>query len=195
MSDGRPLAEVLDDLGTRFTPFQNVQLEVHWDDLVAAGVERETPVTVRVEGAVLGSVLRAIAKEVGDERFGYEAISPSRVVVTTPGGLVARHGVIREYDLSDVVQNADGDVNDESVAEFANLVAESVDPDSWAGAPQPADSLPAPEPTTAYMRWSGPRLTVRQSRENHRAIDRLLEQVWEMGDPLGAVVHARAVKD
>lgn len=188
VAENRPLGEVLADLAMRVMSKHKVGLEVEWEDLSAAGVTPERPVTVRVDGPSLGRVLKAIGTQVGEDRFRYGEVTPHRVVVTSARGFIVRYGVIREYDMSDRVPDGD----DQLMGELANLVTECVDPDSWAGAARPASARPAPEPTTAYVRWSGRRMTVRQTPENHRQIAGLLEQVREAGDALEVPVHGPA---
>lgn len=164
----------------------SLQLCVDWDALKAVGVERTTPITVRLRNVKAGKAINALLKEacgnVDDAPCQYHMLDSGEILITTQPGIAA-FVVERRYDLRPVmfrfpVMNCFGDDNsppeenihrEELTDAVSKLIEDTVDSDSWQRNGGKIGTI----------RWENGWIVVRQTPENHRALVRLIQQLAE----------------
>jgi hypothetical protein len=154
--------------------------------LELGGVEG-VPVSVHRRNAPLGHVLESMVGQAsrGSGRVAF-AGDGDAVVITTAEALGRRPPVVRVYDVGDmaVVETgqpptfggvAGGPMNAPTTVadELESLVEETVAPDSWRNSGG----------SVGHVQHFAGRLVVVQTLENHRHIERLLEQLRELPPP------------
>jgi hypothetical protein len=144
--DNERLDGALDALGEA----AGVDIMPDWKALEAAGVRRDTPVSLRLrQGAPLEQVLTWLLRSAGGDELGF-AIDHGIIVVTTPARL-SRMVVTRAYPVG-----AHG-------AGVEALVRESVAPESW-----------REQGGTGSVRFYRSQLFVTATEPTHRQVERLL---------------------
>lgn len=192
----RPLADVALDA----TPFDaaipiverqaGVPITVDWRSLEAAGVGRTVPVTLRARGMTLAEALGRVLDQASTPtaKLGFEP-ETGTVFVSTGEALAARP-VLRVYDVRDLVAAAapdakpagpsggclmgvGGSPGDDAAENLVRLIGDTIVPDSWRDA---GGSVGA-------IRYFGGRLTIVQTRDNHRRVRDLLALLRETPPP------------
>jgi hypothetical protein len=154
--------------------------------LELGGVEG-VPVSVHRRNAPLGHVLESMVGQAsrGSGRVAF-AGDGDAVVITTAEALDRRPPAVRLYDVRDIVVEGTtqpptfggvrgGPMNPPPTPAdgLETLVQESIAPDSWRNAGG----------SVGHVRHVAGRLVVVQTAENHRHIERLLEQLRELPPP------------
>ena len=156
--DAVPLEMVL----RQYQETTQIPLDVRWEAIHAAGVDRDTPVRVRLNNRRASKALTVIlsAVETGGSGLHY-SYEGNRVEVTSYTDYAARNTVTLEYDLRPLA------VPDyESVVD---LVAETISGDTWA-------TMGARD----AVKLKGDRLTLTETREKQAYVQGVLQQLWEM---------------
>ena len=97
-----PLDQVMDWMGT-LTP---MQINVRWQVLEDAGIERDKPITMHFQGLRLSQVLWLIMKEAGGTDLPLAYRASGRVLTISTEEDLGREMVIRVYDVSDLLVRA-----------------------------------------------------------------------------------------
>ena len=154
--DAVPFAEVVDFL--RDVSGANVFVE--WTALEAAGVDRSSPVTVRVKNVKFSQALDMVLKSGGKGvPLGY-GLKGGVLRISTREDL-DRETEIRAYDVRDIVPA------EMEMKELATLISDSVDPSSW------RDS----GGTVGALHTSKHKLIVTTTEPNHRQIRSILQML------------------
>jgi type II secretory pathway component GspD/PulD (secretin) len=171
----------------------DVNMVVDWEALKRVGVERDSPVTVRLKEIPFRKALTtALATVEGGERLAY-AVEDGVLMISTKEALEAsKKLVVQVYDIRDmlVVPSAAGDMfsqlawasaghespaamrekqRAETIAGIMNTIKSTVAPDSWKETGG----------TQGSIRELNGQLIVSQTAENQAAIRVLLEQLRE----------------
>ena len=129
--EGQPLEEVL----TRVLEKAGVGARVDWVGIEAAGVERKTPVTVRVKKVTWGKALDMIVAEAGGATNALDWINDGGVVVVSAKEKLdgEAYRVTRAYDAGFAMWDADdrSSRNDSGATELLALIKETVAPTTW----------------------------------------------------------------
>jgi hypothetical protein len=155
-----------------------VDLVVEWEALARVGVTPESVVSCWLRQIKLDKVLRTILDEVGGgvTRLDYTT-EGGRVIISTQRELLSR-STVRRYDVRDFFRQVpprDTQNHRELAQAISTLVTDVVASDSWA----------AGGGEFASLRLEDGWLVVRQTRDNHDGIRRLLDQLHETTvDPL-----------
>lgn len=95
---GIPLSDVIQYL----RDLSNCSIWVNWSALEAVGIEKKTPVNVKLRGVTMRAGLRAVLDDVGgDNHLGFDVRSGVLVISTLDE--MSRYTVIRIYDVSDLI--------------------------------------------------------------------------------------------
>lgn len=177
--DNTPLDAAIDALRDE----AHANIVVKWRALEAKGVERKTPVSLRLRDARLSSVLLQVLRDAGGDRdvlLKYEALDG--VITLSTGEELERRTVCRLYEISDLLamsataerrlaaQGTAGSfpkTYQEHVDELIRLIEDNIDFDSWTNSGG-----------GAIREWSG-RLLVKATPEDHRRLASLLQQLRE----------------
>ena len=178
--DRTPLRDVIADIQSR----SGVSIRVNWEALHAAGVSPEAPVVARLSNITWVKALNVALGCVQVPGFGrrlfYDVQQDGSVVVTSE-----RQGFplacLEAYDQRELFAHIRRlTTSPENFArmekEVEGLLVETVDPDSWARHGGPFGLC------RARYGW----VLVYQTPENHRHIQKLLEQLGETRHPLAA---------
>ena len=97
-----PLDQVMEWLGKQ-TP---MQVQVRWQVLIDAGIERDKPITMNVHDLRLSQILWMIMKEAGgtDVPLAYRA--SDRILTISTAEDLGKEMVVRVYDVSDLLVRA-----------------------------------------------------------------------------------------
>ncbi|HVT81605.1 MAG TPA: hypothetical protein VHM90_13235 [Phycisphaerae bacterium] len=172
MSDGKPLAAAFDALAAQ----TRANLYVNWAALQAAGIDKNTPVTLMLSSVTASRALRATVEQAGGaaNNLAY-TIDDGVITVSTREDLSsAKYQQVRSYNVRDLVmpgsqypaEIAHAMARDRTEA-LENVIRNLVRPDSWRdnggniGSIQEFDGL----------------LIVNQTAENHAAVQALLTQI------------------
>jgi beta-lactamase regulating signal transducer with metallopeptidase domain len=193
----RPLPDVkLDNLALTdaldfLEDVASVEIETDWKALADAGVERDARVIANLQNVKLANALRLILDVAGGDVAALDYAAGGDVIRVSTRQALGRV-TTRVYDVRDLLTaaGADADEPPDPVAaetrralleELATLIKEAVDPASWRG----------DGPVAGDLRELRGQFVVTQSRENHRQIIVLLEQLRETRGP-GANARAAA---
>jgi hypothetical protein len=166
----KPVADVrfddtaLTDAVDKIRDLTGANIFVNWKSLEAAGIHRNTPVSVHLRGRKLSTVLDLMLAIVGSERgeLGY-AVDQGVITISTRDDL-AKNVVVRVYDIRDLIYPQ---VNrGAQVARLTRLI-EHVDAASWKDAGG----------TVGALRELEGQLIVTQTPDNHRRIVALLQDL------------------
>lgn len=155
-----PLSKVLAHVGEA----SGVNLHVNWRALEAAGIEANTPVTLKLQQLPAIQLLRRVLEDAGGGNIELAYRVEDGVVEVSTAEDLSRHTVTRVYDVRDLVDDAlarDRRLNgaaakrtEAAVAdELMILLKESVEPLTWDGPP--------------FARYFGGRLIVTWPPEKH----------------------------
>jgi hypothetical protein len=97
-----PLDQVMDWMGT-LTP---MQINVRWQVLEDAGIERDKPITMNFRGLRLSQVLWLVMKEAGGSDLPLAYRASGRVLTISTAEDLGKEMVIRVYDVSDLLVRA-----------------------------------------------------------------------------------------
>lgn len=97
-----PLDQVMDWMGG-LTP---MQINVRWQVLEDAGIERDKPITMNFRGLRLSQVLWLVMKEAGGSDLPLAYRASGRVLTISTEEDLGREMVIRVYDVSDLLVRA-----------------------------------------------------------------------------------------
>ena len=93
-----PLELVFEQLGH----YLGIHVVVQWQVLEAEGVERDTPITMRVRNLRFSQILWLVMNEASpDVKLGYRA-TPNLIIVTTKAD-IEREMVVQVYDVRDLI--------------------------------------------------------------------------------------------
>ena len=119
--DGVALSDVVDFL----RDVSNANLHVEWGALESAGVERATPVSVRVKDVAFSHALELVLNSAGGGRVPLDYGFRGGVIRISTGEDLDRITETRAYDVRDLVPA------EIEMKELAALLKEAVNPDSW----------------------------------------------------------------
>ncbi len=97
-----PLDQVMDWLGTT-TP---MQINLRWQVLEDAGIERDKPITMNFSGLRFSQVLWLILKEAGGPDLNLAYRASGRVLTISTEEDLGKEMVVRVYDVSDLLVRA-----------------------------------------------------------------------------------------
>lgn len=166
---------------------------VYWDDLEAAGVNRDAPIKLHLWNVSLGQALDVLLTLAGGDHSGMRAAKDGIIIVATPQKIIDNNGVIKIYDIRDLVEqflrdgrppgaftqpavsnpevrtadtpaSSAGPTFGEMVESITRLIEDAVDTDSW------KDN----GGSTGAMRELAGRLIITQTPSGHRQIVNLL---------------------
>ncbi|MFA7235981.1 MAG: adenylate/guanylate cyclase domain-containing protein [Phycisphaeraceae bacterium] len=153
---------------------------VQWRSLEAAGITKETPITMQLNNVAAERSLRLILDEAGGElvKLGY-TIDEGVIVIATNEFLSAKTE-IRTYDIRDLLppinalaDNCAKDVpREERIIAVMDLIRNSVARDSW-----------LPVGLTGFMEELNGILIISTTTDNHHAIAQLLQQLRRHSPP------------
>jgi len=151
----------------------HVHLQIDWDALKVAGVERNTPITMRLRNCKASRALNVLLKEARNDPDTqpcfYHILDDGQIHITTPQASKS-HLIERRYDLRPLITTAPGNYSDRELADaVVKLIEDTVASDTWKNN--------GGEPGTIWVDsgW----MVVRQTHENQRSVERLMEQLWE----------------
>jgi hypothetical protein len=157
--DGAGLSDVIDFL--RDTSGANVVVEWKW--LESAGLDRNTPVTLRVRNVSLAHALDLVLSSAAGGSVPLEYAIDRNVIRISTGDHLESLAEIRAYDVRDIVPG------EMPMPQLAKLIEESVAPDSWRSAGGSVGSIHA----------SKNKLIVTQNPMNHLQIKGILRMLRE----------------
>ena len=166
--DEESLSDAIDALRDR----SGASIFVNWKTLEAAGVSRNTAVSIHLKGKRLSTwldVLLAIAGADRDERLAY-SVEDGVITVSTADDL-AKNVMVRVYDIRDLLAGA-GNARQKRVDAIIKLLIHQVDPASW----RSADQKPMAGKVGAIRELQG-QLIVTQTPANHRRLVSLVEDL------------------
>lgn len=169
----------LGDVVNFFRNATGMKIKVKWTLLEAAGISRKVPVTARLFNVRTDKALRVIMDSVSSPQAKLHLetdIANDQIVLTTYSDYVARNTYVREYDIRDLLARwrARGTSSGATLCDdITMLIEETVAPDSWVTEGDFPGAIKA----------VGGRLFITQTRENHRQIDNLMEQLRETAFP------------
>lgn len=195
--DNVPLDEALAILAVQARrSWSYVELRPDWQAIEDAGVSRHVPVHLRIWSPTVRKALGALLEQVStpEAPLDFDWYGTEVINVTTRARILKDCGLVREYDIRGLMKYA---VDDVAPAEkdaaprgglglakpmtaqerrdaIVGLIKETVAPKSWE---QAGD---------CWIRANGNVLTVRQTMENHKAVEALMGQLYETvaSDPL-----------
>lgn len=171
--NGVGLGDALDFI----TDVSGLAVEVNWDALRAAGVDRDVPVRASLRDVTIGKALAEVLDQAAGPRVKlHAAVGDRKIAVTTWDDYVAHNTEDREYDLLPLLPAAargDGDdarkLRSVFVGQITQIIKESVSPRTW----DTAGGKPG-----AIKEKDG-KLTVTQTKENQKQIAEVLGQLRE----------------
>lgn len=158
----------LDDAIDYLRDVSGATFDVNWEALQAAGVKKDAPVTIKLSNVKFPRALQLVLESVGGKQARLHA-SPEdgRILVTTWDDYVARYTEERDYDVHDLIGPAEAGHKPVAGDDFVGLIQDSIAPASWVS----AGGKPG------VIKEKEGRLSVIQTRENHRLIEDLIGQV------------------
>jgi hypothetical protein len=158
----------LDDAIDFLRDVSGAAFDVNWEALQAAGVKKDAAVTLKLSNVKFPRALQLVLESVGGKQARLHAsVEDGRVLVTTWDDYVAHYTVEREYDVRDLLAPADAGHKAMPGDDLVGLIQDSIAPASWVS----AGGKPG------VIKEKEGRLTVTQTRENHRLIEDLIGQV------------------
>jgi hypothetical protein len=97
-----PLDQVMEWLGKQ-TP---MQVQVRWQVLIDAGIERDKPITMNVHDLRLSQILWMIMKEAGGTDLPLAYRASDRILTISTAEDLGKEMVVRVYDVSDLLVRA-----------------------------------------------------------------------------------------
>jgi hypothetical protein len=157
--DGAPLSDVVDFL----RDLSGTNIVAEWGPLAAAGIDRNTQVSVRLMNVKFGRVLDRVLSSAsgGSVPVGY-SIEDNILRISTREDL-ERNTAIRAYDVRDIVPN------EMPMQELTKMITEAVAPDSWQASGGSVGTVHA----------SKHKLIVKQTPMNHRQVREVLKMLRE----------------
>jgi hypothetical protein len=157
----------------------HANIVVHWPALEDAGIERATPIRLRLWDVGLGAALN-ILLDSAEPVVPLAWSEDDGVITVSTEEDVHQTGIMTVYDVRDLLDairpapvpggappSETARTRGEAIDELTRLITECVDPETWRDAGG----------TTGSMRELGARLIITQSRENHKKIHDLLKQL------------------
>jgi hypothetical protein len=157
--EGAGLSDVIDFL----RDVSGSNLVVEWGALQNAGLDRNTPVTLRVRGVSFGHALELVLSSAGGGSVPIEYAIDRNVIRISTAEDLDRVTEVRAYDVRDIVPN------EMPMAELATLIREAVAPDSWRDAGGSVGAIHS----------SKHKLIVTQNPMNHLEIKAILQMLRE----------------
>jgi len=141
-------------------------VEPKWELLEAAGITKDHPVTLKFANVRGSAALAAILKQAGgDTELCCYADDRGTIVVTTRADYVSRETVDRRYDVTDLMRGPKA--TPQKPGQVVVLIKDTVDPKSW-------DTAGG---TPGKIKYENGEKKVTQTRQAHRAIELLLDQL------------------
>jgi hypothetical protein len=172
--DKVPLADAVDAL--RHATGRNIF--VNWRALEAAGVKRETRVSILLTQMPLGNALQLLLDMAAGRRDKLGVAVDDGVITISTGDDLAKNTLTRVYDVRDIVSGADlpgGADREARVKALTRLLTGTVAPGTWRESGK--------DGAVGALRHLQGQLIITQTPENHEAIKRLLAGVGELLRP------------
>jgi beta-lactamase regulating signal transducer with metallopeptidase domain len=148
---------------------------VDWRGLEAAGIDRNTPITVRMQKVPFETVLRYVLRDAGHQvKLDYAVIDG--IVNISTAELISAETQVRVYDIEPLVLSMpttmpvgtpDAGLRAAKVEKVIATIRDAIAPDSWRDAGGTAGSI----------RELNGKLVVTQTETNHAAIAKLLSEL------------------
>jgi len=160
----------LDDAIDFFRDVSGAKVEVNWEALQAAAIRKDAPVTIKLTNVKFPRAMQLVLESVaGKQARLHASVEDGRVLVTTLDDYVARYTEDRDYDVRDLIAPANAAHKAVPGDDIVGLIQDNIAPNSWVS----AGGKPG------VIKEKEGRLTVTQTRENHRLIEDLIRQVRE----------------
>jgi len=142
----------------------SANITVNWKAIESAGIPENAPVSARLRDVKLSTALTTILNNVsGGDSLSYE-IEDGVLTISTVEDL-ANHTVITVYDIRDLLSTAGDEKQREHLAtQFMDLIKDTLQRGIWDG-------------NAGAIKHLAGQLIINASRENHRQITQLLEQL------------------
>ena len=160
----------------------DLNIFVNWRALEAAGLDRNTPVTVRLKNIPFEQALRYILRDAGAGSVALDyAVIDGIVNISTAEDLAA-NTTVRVYSVAKLLKQMPSTLPSSATEEvlrnnkaeqLVQLIRETVAPDSWRDAGGPVGAI----------REINGRLVITQTEANHALITKLLDEIG--GDDAG----------
>jgi hypothetical protein len=148
----------------------NCNIEVKWDALQAAGIDKTTPISVNLKNVSLARALRSTLENAGGGAANLSfTIDDGVVIVTTRDDLAsAKYRTVRVYNIRRYLTapNTRGLTYDDRERELADTIKSVVTPESWTD-----------NGGIGSLRIVGHNLIVNQTRDNQEALAALLQKL------------------
>jgi len=147
-----------------------LEIFVNWPAIENAGISRNTPITVLLNGATLRKVLDAVLVEADNSgRYIYikYIIDDGVITISTREDLASeKYQEVRVYDIRPLLQIGRGPQSDR-IRELITVIETTIEHDSWKSAGGTIGSI-------ADLNGQ---LIVNQTRENHVAMGQFLKRL------------------
>lgn len=156
----------LGDVIDFYQDFTGARIKVDWQALTAVGLDRTAPISARIRNTRISKSLGMILDSAGGGqiRLGY-VVEDGTIQISTVEEFRKR-SIVRTYDVGNLAARA-------SVASIIQQITASVARSSWS----------QHGGRTGVIMEFGNRLVVLQTRNNHQAIARLLDQMRQRSNP------------
>jgi hypothetical protein len=145
---------------------------VNWKALEAAGIDKNTPITLRMRDVKVTTALTAVLNDAagGSGKLIFD-VQDGVVVVSTAAAL-QRSTIAKVYDIRDLVGDPGQDPKktEELGDELTKTITANIDPESWV----------ANGGKVGVAKFSGDQLVIRQTRENQKRVVQLLDKLREV---------------
>ncbi|MFA7235728.1 MAG: nucleotide-binding protein [Phycisphaeraceae bacterium] len=143
---------------------------VQWRSLEAAGISRETPITMQLDNVTAERALRLILDDAGGDLVKLSYTIEEGVVIIATHEFLAAKTEIRTYDIRDLIAPIPAEsaeiTREDRVTAVMDLIRNSVARDCW-----------VPVGLTSSMEELGGTLIVNTTNDNHLSIAKLLRQI------------------
>jgi len=177
--DRTPLKEVLASFGKQV----GVTINVDWKNVATLGVFPETPISAKLRNIKLSKAMQIILESTRPIQpigrwWHFELSEDGSIFITTWARYVQLNTVTLVYNVRDLLDpgpvcttfsHPPAVLHHELAAQVEHLITDTIDPDSWTdigGTPGAIGEING-------------LLIVRQTRENHKSLQNLLEQLRE----------------